>query len=236
MSLAERLKQIRERLKKTQKEMAADVSVSVQMWQTYEAGKSVPGGNVLEALARMGFNVNWILTGEGVMFRESSGGWWSEKMKEIRGDMTIPELVEKAGFQDKEAWIDNIQAIEDKKMEADFSLINVLTNELGISVDWMFGWPDAPMMRPNRVLTDKREGNNIDLDADAVDAIDGILNEKSRDYGELSGGKAILVMTTIYRIYSKNFIEKPQFRLETMEKTIDALFRLALPIKEQVID
>lgn len=65
MSLAERLKQIREHLKKTQKEIAGDVSVSVQMWQTYEAGKSVPGGNVLEALARMGFNVNWILTGDG---------------------------------------------------------------------------------------------------------------------------------------------------------------------------
>ena len=39
------------------------------MWRAYEAGSSVPGGNVLEALVRLGFNANWILTGEGEMRR-----------------------------------------------------------------------------------------------------------------------------------------------------------------------
>lgn len=67
--LAERLKQARESLGYTQKEMAKAVSVVFQTWQVYEAGKSVPGGNVLEALARLGFNVNWLLTGEGEMMR-----------------------------------------------------------------------------------------------------------------------------------------------------------------------
>jgi transcriptional regulator with XRE-family HTH domain len=72
MSLAERLKQVRESLGYTQKEMAKAVSVILQTWQVYEAGKSVPGGNVLESLARLGFNVNWILTGEGEMKRGDS--------------------------------------------------------------------------------------------------------------------------------------------------------------------
>lgn len=65
MTLADRLKQARGSLQLSQKEMGKKVSVSLQMWQAYEAGKSVPGGNVLEALARLGFNVNWVLTGVG---------------------------------------------------------------------------------------------------------------------------------------------------------------------------
>jgi transcriptional regulator with XRE-family HTH domain len=72
MSLPERLKQARETLRYTQKDLSKAVSVSVQMWRAYEAGSSVPGGNVLEALARLGFNVNWILTGEGEMRRSGS--------------------------------------------------------------------------------------------------------------------------------------------------------------------
>lgn len=67
MSLADRLKQVRDSRGFTQKEMAKAISTNPQTWQVYEAGKSVPGGNVLEALARMGFNVNWILTGVGPM-------------------------------------------------------------------------------------------------------------------------------------------------------------------------
>jgi transcriptional regulator with XRE-family HTH domain len=65
MSLSDRLKRVRESLGYTQKEMAKANSTNPQTSQVYEAGKSVPGGNVLEALARMGFNVNWILTGDG---------------------------------------------------------------------------------------------------------------------------------------------------------------------------
>ena len=65
MNLGERLKQVRDSLGYTQKEIAKAINTNPQTWQVYESGKSVPGGNVLEALARMGFNVNWILTGVG---------------------------------------------------------------------------------------------------------------------------------------------------------------------------
>lgn len=70
-NLGERLKKTREFLQLSQKEMGKKASVSLQMWQAYEAGKSVPGGKVLEALSLIGFNVNWLLTGEGEMHLRS---------------------------------------------------------------------------------------------------------------------------------------------------------------------
>jgi len=180
MTLSDRLKQVRESIPgRTQKEMAKECSISVQMWQAYEAGKSVPGGNVLEALARMGFNVNWILTGVGVIHRDSSGGWWAEKMKEIRGNLSLPEFVRKARFSDTEGAIATIQAIEDGKMEADFSLMNVLTNELGISVDWMFGWHDVPMMRKNASHSPENAINK-ELIKEALQAVEEYLQEVKR--------------------------------------------------------
>lgn len=35
--------------------------------QDNEAGKSMPGGQMIRALARAGINANWLLTGEGTM-------------------------------------------------------------------------------------------------------------------------------------------------------------------------
>lgn len=65
MALSDRLKQARESLGLTQKDIAKACSVSIQMWQAYEAGKSVPGGKVLEGIARLGVNINWLLTDAG---------------------------------------------------------------------------------------------------------------------------------------------------------------------------
>ena len=65
--MKDRLKKIREKLGKTQKEMGALVSVHERAWQKYEKGANIPGGEVLQALADLGFNINWILTGKGDM-------------------------------------------------------------------------------------------------------------------------------------------------------------------------
>ena len=69
MSIKDRLKIARESLGKSQREMSTLSGASFGVWQAYEAGSSVPGGKVLEALARLGFNVNWLLTGEEGMLR-----------------------------------------------------------------------------------------------------------------------------------------------------------------------
>lgn len=70
MSVAERIKIVRESTGKSQKELAEELGTSFRALQDYEAGKSYPGGKVFEALAKLGFNTNWILTGEGEMRRE----------------------------------------------------------------------------------------------------------------------------------------------------------------------
>ncbi|MBN2429425.1 MAG: helix-turn-helix transcriptional regulator [Deltaproteobacteria bacterium] len=73
MSIAARLKAARESLGKSQKEMANTLSASFRAWQDYEAGNNVPGGRVFEALARLGFNTNWLLIGEGPMRLDGEG-------------------------------------------------------------------------------------------------------------------------------------------------------------------
>lgn len=66
--LKDRLKTARESLGKSQKEMAEALDVGLKSWQVYEKGGSVPGGSVFEALTKLGFNANWLLTGSGDMW------------------------------------------------------------------------------------------------------------------------------------------------------------------------
>ncbi len=65
MTVQERLKLVRETHGKTQKEMALILGISPRTWQDYEGGVNVPGWKVLEGLAGLRFNANWILTGKG---------------------------------------------------------------------------------------------------------------------------------------------------------------------------
>lgn len=67
MSVAERIKQVRTHLGLTQTEMAAKMSVTLRPYQLYEAGERPPKAESLEALIRLGINVNWLLSGEGEM-------------------------------------------------------------------------------------------------------------------------------------------------------------------------
>jgi len=67
MSVAERVKKIRETLGKTQKDMAISIQISYRTWQNYEDGVNSPNWDVCETLVKLGFNANWLLTGEGDM-------------------------------------------------------------------------------------------------------------------------------------------------------------------------
>ena len=66
--MEERLKKIRENLKKTQKEMSAFLGLGEITWQNYERGVSKPKLTVMEKLASLGYNISWITTGNGNMF------------------------------------------------------------------------------------------------------------------------------------------------------------------------
>ena len=63
--LNDRIKATRKALGYTQKQMGEAIGSYLSTWQDYEAGKSIPGGNALAGLARLGVDINWLLTGEG---------------------------------------------------------------------------------------------------------------------------------------------------------------------------
>lgn len=58
---------IRNTLGLTQRKMAKLINITYQGWQKYESGENKPGSDILESLANLGFNINWILTGQGDM-------------------------------------------------------------------------------------------------------------------------------------------------------------------------
>ena len=60
---ASRLKNLRIKWNESQAEMAKNCGVSTRMWAKYEQGLSIPGGEVLIALALQGAPIEYLLTG-----------------------------------------------------------------------------------------------------------------------------------------------------------------------------
>ena len=67
MSVASRLTEIRRFLGLSQKEMGKRVGVSGTTWQNYELENASPNAHVLAHLSGEGFDMNWVLTGQGAM-------------------------------------------------------------------------------------------------------------------------------------------------------------------------
>lgn len=66
-SLPERLKMLRNAVGLSQQKLANQLGISKTAWQGYELGKNELGSGVIKELVNLGFNANWILTGEGEM-------------------------------------------------------------------------------------------------------------------------------------------------------------------------
>ena len=73
MSIAERLKKARVCLKKSQKDMATYLGINYRTYENYEKSLNAPSWEACEAFTRKGFDANWLLTGEGKMWREGFG-------------------------------------------------------------------------------------------------------------------------------------------------------------------
>lgn len=154
MTLAERLKHAREHLGYTQKEMANAVSVILQTWQVYEAGKSVPGGKVFESLARLGFNVNWLLTGEGMMRTKQRSVLSSNivldglarKIKTVRGDNDVEDFSDRLDVS-----VDELLALEDGILEPGYGFLSLLCFEYDINGSWLLE-DDGPMKKGDHPL------------------------------------------------------------------------------------
>lgn len=67
-AVATRIKQARESLGLTQKKAAEKANgMSLPSYKDYEAGKTMPGGEAIQDLTKLGINANWLLNGEGPM-------------------------------------------------------------------------------------------------------------------------------------------------------------------------
>ncbi|MFV3126083.1 helix-turn-helix domain-containing protein [Niveispirillum sp. KHB5.9] len=66
MNVADRFRQVREFCGVSQVEMAKRLQVSKNSWQRYEQGE-LPGGDILNRLGEQGFNVHWLVMGQGEM-------------------------------------------------------------------------------------------------------------------------------------------------------------------------
>jgi len=87
-----RLKAIRQYLGLSQRAISEQVGCSKRAWEGYEKDESVPGGKILQSIAKLGIDVHWLLTGEGTMVRgdEPALGEFDEDLM-----ISIIEMMEK---------------------------------------------------------------------------------------------------------------------------------------------
>ncbi|MBF0603742.1 MAG: helix-turn-helix domain-containing protein [Nitrospirae bacterium] len=88
--MIDRMKRVRSYLGVTQKIMSDKLGLGVSTWQQYELGKSLPGTETLQKLAKLGFDVHWILTGEGSMLRNSDHAF---KEDPPTPDILTPDMI-----------------------------------------------------------------------------------------------------------------------------------------------
>lgn len=119
MGLPDRIKIVRDSMSLNQKDMAKALGVSLTALQGYEAGRSVPGGNVFEALVKLGFNSNWLLTGEGLMKRSDAvyplaDGYNNGSKVE---DLAAEDLKRASDDSMREAILNEIKQLHGKKLK-----------------------------------------------------------------------------------------------------------------------
>ena len=82
-NLKDRLFQLRRSLNLSQEDMALLIGKSTPAWQSYERGISFPGGEVFRELNKLGFNLNWLVSGRGDMRVDSSSDIGSNYSEQI---------------------------------------------------------------------------------------------------------------------------------------------------------
>lgn len=181
---------------------------------------------------------------------------FGDRLKILRGNLNQDEFSSKVGFHKNtigrwERGEQSPNVADVNRILATFPNINptwLLTGEGEMkrgAVTWDFGMIGAgppPVVQEqspfiqdvnfaDRQYQGEASGAGFEVDDKTAELIDRMLNEKSDKYGELTGGKAIILMTIVYRIYSRKFYSNADFRIESLDRVIDGLFRLALPTK-----
>lgn len=131
--------------------MATALGISPRTWQDYEGGINLPGWKVLEGLAKLGFNINWILTGQGSMeqvvtiTKETPEGFgrakeltfkiyphFGTRMKKELGTRTPEWLSEKSGLP-----LDTITGLLADEIMPSVDELVALSGALGVAEIWL---------------------------------------------------------------------------------------------------
>lgn len=125
MSIGSRVRSIRKERGLSQVAFSSLLGISHGALQAYESGSSIPGGKALTALAELGVDVNWLLTGkapkgertagEGFMVSDNVQDSGGIDLKYING--TVPRLPLIEGVEeesvDPQLLTQSIQVVED---------------------------------------------------------------------------------------------------------------------------
>lgn len=129
--IKDRLKQARNSLRMSQSKFAAICGIPQTTYSKYENGGSIPEP-IMVALAKFGFNLHWLITGEGPMYHKESKEIVADVVEEIEaGYSPIPlrtgRLISQSG---------RIEAIEVGKGEL---LLPILNQRLsaGVGQEWL---------------------------------------------------------------------------------------------------
>lgn len=71
-TFGERLRAWRTALGLTQAELAEQLNIERTTWRKYETDITLPNAGILAQLCSMGLNTNWLLTGEGALFKNEA--------------------------------------------------------------------------------------------------------------------------------------------------------------------
>ena len=89
--LPERLKRIRNVVGVSQKVLSKRLNIGTNAWSRYETGKNMPGVDLIEALAKIGFNGHWVATGEGYPLNKATSSFLTSPFR-VTADI-VAELI-----------------------------------------------------------------------------------------------------------------------------------------------
>jgi transcriptional regulator with XRE-family HTH domain len=73
MSVGDRLEEVRSWLGLTQAQMADRIGLPLRTYTRYAKGERSPSSEALQALVRLGVNLNWLIEGQGQMSQQDGG-------------------------------------------------------------------------------------------------------------------------------------------------------------------
>lgn len=178
----DRLKRVREQLGQSQKGMDPLLGIGKGSWQRYELGQT-PGGQVIAALAGLGIDAHWLLTGEGEMLRdqrrppESAPQAAAEHMvREPSPEYALVPLYDVRAAAGHGAVVEEEQIIDSLAFKRQWIQQELHASPGDLYLIYVDGESMEPTLRPGDViLVDRRSAQAVPRDGIYVLRMDGSL-------------------------------------------------------------